>query len=122
MTIDKNRIITSTEALSLKETADSNALLGSILADRNEVVEAEKYLRRAISLNPNHFNSQYDLGRLLVKQQKFVQALPILQKAALLMPNNADIHYQLFLTLSRLKRKAEADRELALFKQLSEKK
>ena len=109
-------------ALSLKETADSNALLGAILADRNEIVEAEKYLRKAILLNPNHLNSQYDLGRLLVKQQRFAEALPVLQRARSLMPNNPDVHYQLFLAYSRLKRKAEADKELAVFKQLSDKK
>lgn len=107
------------KSLALKETADSNALLGAILFDRNEFAEAEKYLRKAVLLNPKHFNSHYDLGRLLVKQQKFADSLPILQKAAVLMPNNADVHYQLFLSYSRLKRKAEADKELALFKQLS---
>jgi tetratricopeptide (TPR) repeat protein len=110
------------KALSLKETADTNALIGSMLIDRNEYQEAEKYLRKAVTLNPDHFNSHHDLGRFLIKQQKFDEALPILQKASLLMPDNADVHYQLFLAFSRLKRKAEADRELALFKQLSEKK
>lgn len=110
------------KALALKETADTNALLGSILIDRGNYPEAEKYLRRAVTLNPNHFNSQHDLGRILVKQQKFAEALPLLQRAASLMPNVADVHYQLFLTYTRLKRKAEADKELELFKQLSDKK
>ena len=107
------------KSLALKETADSNALLGAILFDRNEFAAAEKYLRKAALLNPNHFNSHYDLGRLMVKQQKHAEALLILQKASVLMPNNADVHYQLFLTYSRLKQKANADKELALFKQLS---
>jgi tetratricopeptide (TPR) repeat protein len=109
------------KSLAIKETADANALLGAILADRNEFTEAEKSLRKAVSLNPNHFNSHHDLGRILVKQQKPAEALPILQKAASLMPKNADVHYQLFLTYSRLKRKAEADKELEIFKQLSQK-
>jgi Flp pilus assembly protein TadD len=107
------------KSLSLKETADSNALLGAILFDRNEFAEAEKYLRKAVLLNPRHFNSHYDLGRLLVKQQRLPEALPILQKAAALMPNNADVHYQLFLSYSRLKRRTEADKALAIFKKLS---
>jgi tetratricopeptide (TPR) repeat protein len=109
------------KALILKETADTNALLGSMLVDRNDYPEAEKYLRKAVSLNPNHFNSQHDLGRILVKQQKFAEALPILQRAASLMPNVADVHYQLFLTYTRLRRKAEADKEFELFKQFSNK-
>ncbi len=110
------------KALTLKETADSNALLGAMLNDRNQSIEAEKYLRKATLLNQNHFNSHYDLGRLLVKQQKFAEALPILQKASSLMPDNPEVRYQLFLSYSRLKRKAEADKEFQLFKQLSEKK
>jgi len=110
------------KVLSMKETADTNALLGSMLIDRSEYAEAEKYLRRAVDLNPNHFNSQHDLGRILIKQQKFTEALPVLQRAALLMPYSADVHYQLFLTFTRLKRKSEADKELQLFKELSDEK
>ena len=114
--------IEAKKALSLKETADSNAIIGSMLVDRNEIIDAEKYLRKAILLNPNHFNSHHDLGRLLVKAQKFAEALPFLQKAVALLPDNPDVHYQLFLTYSRLKRKDEAEKELKIFKQLSEKK
>ncbi|HQU82348.1 MAG TPA: tetratricopeptide repeat protein [Pyrinomonadaceae bacterium] len=110
------------KSLSLNETADANALLGSLLTDRSEYAEAEKYLRKAIALNPNHINSQHDLGRILVKEQKFTEALPILQKVSTLIPDDADIHYQLFLTYTRLKRKADADKEFALFKKLSDKK
>jgi len=109
------------KALILRETADSNALLGAILADRDQAAEAQKYLRKAISLNQSHFNSNYDLGRLLVKEKKFAEALPFLQKAATLSPQTPDVHYQLFLIYSRLKRKAEADQEFKLFRQFSEK-
>lgn len=110
------------KALALKETADANALLGSIQVDRNNFPEAEKYLRKALILNPKHSNSQHDLGRILVKQQRFAEALPFLQRAASQMPNIADVHYQLFLTYTRLKRKVDADKEFQLFKQLSDKK
>lgn len=110
------------KAIALKETADTNALIGSMLVDRDNYTEAEKYLRKAVSLNKNHFNSQNDLGRLLIKQQKFTEGLIFLQSAASLIPDNADVHYQLFLTYTRLKRKVEADKEFALFKKLSNKK
>ena len=69
------------KSLAIKETADSDSLFGSILADRNETVEAEKYLRKALLLNPKHFNSLNDLGRLLVKNRRFAEAIPILQIA-----------------------------------------
>ena len=38
------------------------------------------------------------------------------------MPENPDVHYELFLAYSRLKQKNEADRELAFFKELSNRK
>jgi len=109
-------------SLALKETADSNALLGAMLSDMNKPVEAERSLRIAISLDPGHFNSNHDLGRLLIRQGKFDAALPFLQRASALMPADPDVHYQLFLAYSRLKQKPEADRELAIFKELSKNK
>ncbi len=107
-------------SLTLKETADANALLGAILGDRSENVDAESYLRKAVALDANHFNANFDLGRLLVRQRQFAEALPFLQRAGTLKPADRDVHYQLFLAYSRLKRRAEADRELAIFKQLSD--
>jgi tetratricopeptide (TPR) repeat protein len=109
------------KSLAIKETADSYSLFGVIMADRNEIVEAEKSLRKALLLNPKHFNSLNDLGRLLVKNRRFEEAIPILQRAAALS-TNPDVHYQLFLAYTRLKRKTEAMSELEVFKQLSEKK
>src|SRR6266851_4257365 len=84
------------------------------------MTEAETVLRRAIAINDKHFYANYDLGRLLVKSRKYDQALPILEHAAALKPNNPAVHYQLFMALSRLKRKDDADRELATFKELDE--
>jgi Flp pilus assembly protein TadD len=46
--------------------------------------------------------------------------LAILRHAATLKPRNASVHYQLFIALSRLKRKEEAQQELAIFNQLEE--
>jgi tetratricopeptide (TPR) repeat protein len=94
--------------------ADALALTGAILFDKNKLVEAEKYLRQAIAYSSNNFNAHNDLGRLLVKQQRFSEAVPLLQRARQISPNNPDVHYQLFLAFSRLKRKTEADQELAL--------
>jgi len=96
------------------------AQLGFILLERDRMAEAETALRRAIAINNKHFYANYDLGRLLVKSHRYDQAVPILLHAVMLKPNNASVHYQLFLALSRLKRKAEADGELTTFKKLDE--
>jgi Flp pilus assembly protein TadD, contains TPR repeats len=77
-------------------------------------------LRRAIKLGDKHFYAHYDLGRLLVKTSRYGEAIPLLERARLLKPNNPDVHYQLFLAFVRLKRKDDADREMALFKKLDE--
>jgi predicted Zn-dependent protease len=77
-------------------------------------------LRRAVMLSNKHFYANYDLGRLLVKTRRYEEAIPILERGVAIKASNPAVHYQLFMAFSRLKRKAEADRELALFKQLGE--
>ena len=84
------------------------------------MAEAETALRGAIAINDKHFYANYDLGRLLLRSQRYDQALLTLQHAAALKPGNPSVHYQLFMALSRLKRKDEAQHELTTFKQLDE--
>ena len=109
-------------SLELKETTDSLALFATMLLDKNKTNEAELLYRKALTKNPKHFNSNFELGKLLVKQQKFAAALIHLQNAEAMKTGNPDVHYQLYLTLSRLKRKPEADAQFALFKAHSERK
>ena len=110
------------KSLSLQpNSADSLALSGAINLDRANLAEAEKLLRRALIFNQQHFNAQYDLGRLLIKTNRYGEALPLLQRAAEIQPNSVEVHYQLYLALSRLKRKTDADHELEIYKQLREK-
>jgi Flp pilus assembly protein TadD len=99
------------------DNVDTLAQLGFIVGERDRQPEAEKLLRRAIAINDKHFYANYDLGRNLVKSKRYEEALPILQHAATLKARNAGVHYQMFIAFSRLKRKDEADRELAIFKQ-----
>ena len=96
------------------------AQLGFVLLEQNQTAEAERTLRRAIAVNAGHFYANYDLGRLLVRTQRYAEAMPVLTHAASLKPQNSSVHYQLFLALSRLKRKDDADNELKIFKELEE--
>jgi len=102
------------------ENVNALAQLGFVILGRDRVDEAEHLLRRAIAITDKHFYANYDLGRLLVKSRRYEESLTILQHAATLKPKNPGVHYQLFIALSRLKRKQEADRELATFKKLEE--
>jgi hypothetical protein len=44
----------------------------------------------------------------------------MLERGTALSQSDPGVHYQLFIAYSRLKRKADADRELAIFKRLEE--
>jgi tetratricopeptide (TPR) repeat protein len=70
--------------------------------------------------DPKNYPAHHDLGRLLIKLKRYDEAVPVLERGATLNSNDPGIHYQLFTAYSRLKRKTEAERELALFKQLEE--
>jgi tetratricopeptide (TPR) repeat protein len=83
-------------------------------------VEAERLLRRSIQLDPKAYPSYHDLGRLLVKLRRYDEALPLLKRGVELNDKDPGIRYQLFLAYSRLKRKDEAERQLAEFKRLEE--
>jgi Flp pilus assembly protein TadD len=72
-------------------------------------------------LNRQHYNAIYDLGRLLLNTNRGPEALEYFQKAAKIKPDNPDVHYRLFRIYTRLKRKAEADQEFKLYKQLTDK-
>jgi Flp pilus assembly protein TadD len=102
------------------ENADVLALLGEILLDSGDMDEAEKLLRRAVQLNDRHFNAHSGLGNLLVTTRRYADAVPVLERAALLNPREPAVHYKLFLALLRLGRDTDAERELALYKQLME--
>jgi Flp pilus assembly protein TadD len=57
---------------------------------------------------------------LLVRAGRYEEALPVLKHAATLKQTNPSVHYQLFLALTRLNRKDEAQQEFEVFKQLDE--
>ncbi|MBT5008501.1 MAG: tetratricopeptide repeat protein [Gammaproteobacteria bacterium] len=95
------------------------ALLGTILAERNEWLEAEECLRHAIRVAPGHARAHEDLGTVLLNQGQHAAALPLLEKAAELMPNNPAIFTKLGGALSALGRSESAQRALAKASALS---
>jgi Tfp pilus assembly protein PilF len=82
---------------------------------------AEKYLKRATELDPNLAAAYLTWGRLYVRSNRYTEAAPLLERAVSLQPELVEAHYQLSRVLVKLKRTDEANRELAIFKQLSEK-
>lgn len=86
-----------------------------------DTTRAEKYLKRATELDPNLAAAFLSWGRLHVRANRYAEAAPLLERAVTLQPELVEAHYQLSRVLVKLKRTDEANRELAIFKQLSEK-
>ena len=87
----------------------------------DDTTRAEKYLKRATEIDPNLAAAYLSWGRLYVRANRYTEAAPLLERAVSLQPEIAEAHYQLSRVLVKLKRTEEANRELAIFKQLSEK-
>ena len=86
-----------------------------------DTTRAEKYLRRAVELDPNLAAAYLTWGRLYARANRYSEAAPLLERAVSLQPELLEAHYQLSRVLVKLKRPDEANRELEIFKQLSEK-
>jgi len=86
-----------------------------------DTARAEKYLKRATELDPELAAAYLTWGRLYVRTNRYTEAAPLLERAVSLQPELPEAHYQLSRVLVKLKRTDEANRELAIFKQLSEK-
>ena len=86
-----------------------------------DTTRAEKYLRRAIEIDPNLAGAYVTWGRLYVRANRDSEAAPLFERAVSLEPALLEAHYQLGRVLMKLKRRDEANRELGIFKQLSEK-
>lgn len=86
-----------------------------------DTTRIEKYLKRATELDPNLAAAYLSWGRLYVRANRYSEAAPLLERAVSLQPKLLEAHYQLSRVLVKLKRTDEANRELEIFKQLSEK-
>jgi Tfp pilus assembly protein PilF len=96
----------------------AETMLNTAAAD---TTRAEKYLKRAIEIDPNLAAAYLTWAKFYVRTNRYAEAAPLLQRAVSLEPELLEAHYQLGRVLMRLKRTDEANRELEIFKQLSEK-
>ncbi|MCZ7558167.1 MAG: tetratricopeptide repeat protein [Bacteroidia bacterium] len=66
----------------------TNTLLGLVLLELKDTVEAEKYLREAVRLDPDYAPAMVPLGDILVARKDYWAGIPILEKAHLLNPSS----------------------------------
>jgi Tfp pilus assembly protein PilF len=84
-----------------------------------DTARVEKYLARAVELDPDFASARLALGRLYVRREQWDEAAKQLEQAVRLAPQLADARYQLGRVYVRLKRQEEAKRELDAFQELS---
>lgn len=76
----------------MPQNADAQFLLGSLLNQAEDQAGAERSLRAALALDPEHVLSSCALVDLLVKQDRCAQAFPLAQLAIRLAPQEPDSH------------------------------
>jgi Tfp pilus assembly protein PilF len=111
------RAIAADPKLSVPYFLAADALLKQPEVDAPRV---EKYLSRAIELDPDFAEAHLALAKLEVRAERWTEAAAEFERAIKLDPQSAEAHYQLARVYVRLKRTDEAQRELSEFKQLSD--
>lgn len=99
---------TLADALRHASEADRLHLLGLVELQRGRRDAAEQMLRRALAVDPNHFDAHNNLGILLVAQGKISEAIDHYQRALAIKPNDPNAHTNLGIALIEENRAGEA--------------
>ena len=103
------------------DDADAKYNLGFVYLQQSNVDKALELFQDVVNVDPNHANAQYQMGKILLDRGKLADAIGHLEAAERLAPQTDYIHYQLQAAYRKLSRIADADRELALYKDLKAK-
>ncbi len=94
--------------------------LGEMAREARNWNDAIEHFRRAVASEPNFASALVGLGKSLVSAGRAAEAVAPLEKAVKLTPGDPVAHYQLSFAYRRVGRDAEAQKELALYRQLFE--
>ncbi len=94
--------------------------LGDIALGQGALDEAIVYFSKTLSRDPKHGGALAGTGQAYFKQKQYAQAKDFLDRAVAAAPNYQSGHYYLGLTLARLGRKEESQRELDRATKLAE--
>jgi len=95
--------------------------LGFVYTQESKTDEALDLFEEVIAADPDYANAQYQVGKILLDRGKLEDAIAHLEAAARLSPNTDYVHYQLQAAYRKDARIADADRELAIYKELKAK-
>jgi predicted O-linked N-acetylglucosamine transferase (SPINDLY family) len=87
---------------------DTYNLLGLAALQQGHFEEAQEFLQRAISLNPNSIGALGNLGNVFFGQRKFSEAIACYQQVLALNPNDADTYNNLGKVFTWLRQFTEA--------------
>jgi tetratricopeptide (TPR) repeat protein len=98
--------------------ADAKYNLGFVDLQQSKVDDAFKIFQEVVAAHPTHANAQYELGKILLDRGQLGEAVDHLESAVRLSPGSDYMHYQLQAAYRKQSRLADADRELAVYKEL----
>jgi Tfp pilus assembly protein PilF len=107
--------------IALKEdprNAAAEAKLGFIEGYRGHTAQAEDHYRRALALDPDQVEALLGLGTILRERGEYDKAAGLFARASLKDPLDESIHFRLAQIDRQLGKKADADHEMKLFKDI----
>jgi tetratricopeptide (TPR) repeat protein len=96
--------------------------LAYVLLRQSKTEEAIAHLRAVLGRAPDHPGANYQLGKALLDGGQTKDAISYLEAAARLSPSLDYVHYQLQMAYRKDDRREDADRELAVYKQIKAEK
>lgn len=103
------------------KNAGAEYVVGELARQAQKWDEAIEHFSRASKLDANFADAFLGLGFSLNSAGRYAEAIPPLETGVKLQPANPTGHYQLTVAYGKMGRKQEAEREMALFQQTSEK-
>jgi tetratricopeptide (TPR) repeat protein len=100
---------------------ESNLLLGILLRQGQEPIEALERFRRAATVRPGAVEVLYQIGSLELERGDTEEARKVLESVVQKAPDFMEAHVSLATAYYRLKRKEDGDRHRALAQELSRK-
>jgi tetratricopeptide (TPR) repeat protein len=101
---------------------DTEYNLAYALLETSQKDQALALLWKLLAAHPDHAQAQYQLGKELLASGDKDEAIPHLEAAARLDPEDDYIHYQLQAAYRKAGRTADADKELAVYREIKDRK
>ena len=106
------------ELASSPDDADTKYNLGFAYLQLSRRDEAASLFKDVVSAHPDHADAQYELGKMLLDDKNVKEAIVHLEAGTRLKPQADYMHYQLQAAYRLDSRTADADRELAVYKEI----